>query len=146
MKHLNLLKKNDGSTDAGNVDNELFLLLLFDKEGVDEKVVTHSQLLKVCVPSSGTAESLFQAFTEALKVIGISSISKEDCIKMIGIATDGASSNIAKAGLKGLIENKIPWIFWMWCLAHRLELAIKDALKGSSFDLVDELLLRLYYL
>ncbi|KAL5497336.1 hypothetical protein EMCRGX_G013797 [Ephydatia muelleri] len=33
-----------------------------------------------------------------------------------------------------------------WCLAHRLELAIKDALKGSSFDDVDEMLLRLYYL
>ena len=34
----------------------------------------------------------------------------------------------------------------MWCLAHRLELAIKDALKGTCFDLVDEMLLRLYYL
>ena len=34
----------------------------------------------------------------------------------------------------------------MWCLAHRFELAIKDALKGSSFDLIDETLLRLYYL
>ena len=33
-----------------------------------------------------------------------------------------------------------------WCLAHRLKLAIKDALKGSSFDDVDEMLLRLYYL
>ena len=34
----------------------------------------------------------------------------------------------------------------MWCLAHRLELAIKDALHGTAFDLVDEMLLRLYYL
>ena len=75
----------DGSTDAENVESELFLVMLFDKEGVNEKVVTHSQLLKVCVPSSGSAESLFHAFTEALKVIGVSSISKEDCIKMIGI-------------------------------------------------------------
>ena len=55
---------------------------------------------------------------------------------MIGIATDGASSNIAKQGLKGLVESKVPWIFWMWYLAHRLELAIKDALKGSSFDYI----------
>ena len=91
----------DGSTDAANVENELILVMLFDKEGVDEKVVTHSQLLKVCVPSSGTAESLFHAVTDALKVIGVASISKEDGIKMIGIATDGVSSNIAKQGLKG---------------------------------------------
>ena len=34
----------------------------------------------------------------------------------------------------------------MWCLAHRLELAIRDALKGSPFDDVDEMLLCLYYL
>ena len=32
----------------------------------------------------------------------------------------------------------------MWCMAHRLELAIKDALKGTSFDLVNEMLLRIY--
>ena len=30
---------------------------------------------------------------------------------------------------------------WMWCLAHRLELAIKDALKGTTFDEINEMLL-----
>ena len=34
----------------------------------------------------------------------------------------------------------------MWCLAHRLELAIKDALKATAFDSIDGLLLKLYYL
>ena len=34
----------------------------------------------------------------------------------------------------------------MWCLAHRLELSVKDALKGTTFDLIDEMLLRLYYI
>ena len=34
----------------------------------------------------------------------------------------------------------------MWCLAHRIELAIKDALKSICFKLIDEMLLRLYYL
>ena len=34
----------------------------------------------------------------------------------------------------------------MWCLAHRLELAIKDALKGTLFDAVDDMLLRIYYI
>ena len=38
------------------------------------------------------------------------------------------------------------WTFWMWCLAHRLELAIKDALTCTFFDSLDEMLLRLYYL
>ena len=35
---------------------------------------------------------------------------------------------------------------WMWCLAHRLELAVKDALKGTVFDLIHEMLVRLHYI
>jgi len=31
-------------------------------------------------------------------------------------------------------------------MAHRLELAVKDAFRKTSFDLVDEMLLRLYLL
>ena len=31
-------------------------------------------------------------------------------------------------------------------MAHRLELSVKDALKGTSFDLIDDMLLRLYYI
>ena len=34
----------------------------------------------------------------------------------------------------------------MWCLAHRLELAVHDALKDTAFSLIDDMLLRLYYL
>ena len=66
--------------------------------------------------------------------------------KLVGMGTDGVSSNIAAKGLKGLVEQKLPWIFWMWCLAHRLELAIKDALSGTLFDSIDKMLLCLYYL
>ena len=32
----------------------------------------------------------------------------------------------------------------MWCLAHRLELAVNDALSDSCFDSIDDMLLRLY--
>jgi hypothetical protein len=53
------------------------------------------------------------------------SIDAEECKMLIGVGTDGASANIACAGLKGLVEKEIP----CWCLAHRLELAVKDALK-----------------
>ena len=36
----------------------------------------------------------------------------------------------------------------MWCMVHRLELAVKDALVhvGTAFDAVDDMLLKLYYL
>lgn len=71
---------------------------------------------------------------------------KEACSKLVGVATDGAAVNVAGNGLKGLVERELEWIFWIWCLAHRLELTTKDALRGTTFDLVDEMLLRLYYL
>ena len=33
-----------------------------------------------------------------------------------------------------------------WCLAHRLELSLNDALKDTFFSSIDEMLLRVYYL
>ena len=44
------------------------------------------------------------------------------------------------------MERQLDWFFGMWYLAHRLELAVKDALKGTRFHSIDEMLLRLYYL
>ena len=67
---------------------------------------------------------------------------KEPCKKLVGIGMDGASANIAAQGLKGLVEQECEWIFWMWCLTHCLELAIKSALKGIFFYSIDEMLLR----
>ena len=28
------------------------------------------------------------------------------------VGTDGASANIAVAGMKGLVEKELPWVFW----------------------------------
>ena len=44
------------------------------------------------------------------------------------------------------MDKDIPWLYWSWwLLAHYVELAVKEALKGTSFDLIDDVLLRLYY-
>ena len=77
---------------------------------------------------------LLGSLQHALERLNIQSISRDACKRLVGIGTDGASVNIADQGLKGLVEREIPWVYWSWCLAHRLELAIKDALKGTLFD------------
>ena len=138
----------DGSTDSRNIENELLLVVWFDKDGQanGERVVTRTSYLKIARPSTGTAKGIFDVLQTALQGLGISAISREECGKIVGIGTDGASANIAGAGLKGLVEKEIPWVVWMWCMAHRLELAIKDALKHTYFELVDDMLLRLYLL
>ncbi len=65
---------------------------------------------------------------------------------MIWFGCDGASVNIGARGLRGFLENSVPWVVVFWCLAHRLELSLKDALKDTFFSSVDEMLLRVYYL
>ena len=35
---------------------------------------------------------------------------------------------------------------FFWCIAHRLELALKDSLKNKYVATIDEMLMRLYYL
>ena len=136
----------DGSTDKGNYDNEVVMVALCDTEGSDEKIHTRLQYFTVMRPAAVSGSGLFAMLENSLKPFGIEAINATQCKKLVGIATDGASANIAAGGLKGQIEGKLNWIFWMWCLAHRLELAIKDALSHTSFDLINEMLLRLYYL
>ena len=81
-------------------------------------------------------------------------ITHESCSGLVGIATDEASSNIAiiiiiictvviaSNGLRGLVWKKLPWIVWMWCLAHTTELAISNALSSTRcFQLIDDMLL-----
>lgn len=137
----------DASTDAGNIENEMFLIAWFDRCGESEMVCTRTSFLTVVRPLTVTANGLMEVFKHALNCLDINSVSKEECAKLVGVGTDGASANIAASGgLKGLVEKELPWIFWMWCLGHRLELAIKGALQRTSFDLVDDMLLRLYLL
>lgn len=136
----------DGSVDSANIDDELFLVLWCDTSSSDEKVHTKMSFFAVARPDSVTAQGLFQCLQRCLSRIGITAVNAEQCKMLVGIGTDGASANIAAAGLKGLVEKEVPWVYWSWCLAHRLELAIKDALKGTSFDLVDDMLLRLHYI
>ena len=133
----------DGSTDKANIDNELMLIVWCDVNGSDEQVHTRMDYLTIVRPQSVSGEGLFSVLESGLQSLGIDRITAEKCKKLVGVGTDGASANIAASGLKGRIESHLCWIFWMWCMAHRLELAVRDALKSTTFDMIDDLLLRL---
>ena len=75
---------------------------------------------------------------------GIQVRDSETCAWLVGMGTSGASTTNTGRGLKGLVETKLPWIFWSWWLAHQLELAIKDTLTGTSLDSIDGKLQHLY--
>ena len=123
----------DGSTDTGNIDNEVLLVEWCDPDSSDEKIHTRMDFLMVSRPQSVTARGLFEVLESCLQGLGIREVSPDECKKLVGVGTDGAAANIAASGLKGLMEERLGWVFWMWYMAHRLELAIKDALKGTTF-------------
>ena len=65
---------------------------------------------------------------------------------MVGLVCDGTNANIGSdSDLKSYLLKDIPWLVVSWCFAHRLELSIKDALKGTYFKEIDRLLLQIYY-
>ena len=66
---------------------------------------------------------------------------------VVGGGTDGVSVNIAQHSIiKEEIQKALPWMFWSWCYAHRLQLACKNGLVGGLFKSIEEMLLRVYYL
>ena len=117
-----------------------------DSSGTDEKIHMRTTYFHVCRPKTVDANGLLLSLKSALLRLGISVVDAENCKWLVGIGSDGASANVARGGLKGLVESKCEWLFWMWCLAHWLELAVKDALKGTCLDVVDDMLLKVYYL
>ena len=78
----------DGTTNAGKIESELFLVAMFDKDGVNEKVLTEVYYPKVSTPSSVSFARLFDVFPEALRSVGIASVTGKDCSKLVGVATD----------------------------------------------------------
>ena len=55
-------------------------------------------------------------------------------------------SILEKRGVRAIMKEEMLWTAFVWCMAHRLELAIQDALKDTFFDEVDDMILRIFCL
>lgn len=131
----------DSSTDTGNSENELFLVLYFDPHCADGKVHVRDRYFTVRELGSGTATGLMDCLERAFQYMGITNWDR----KLIGLGCDGCSANMGARGLRGLLQQRLPWVIVFWCLIHRLELSLKDALKNTFFSSVDEFLMQVYY-
>ena len=141
-KHNFFSVQADATTDAGHVEVELYMVLHFDPSSTDRKVHVRNTFLCGRYLKNGTGEGLYESLERAMQYVEIDDWKT----KMIGFGCDGASANIAEGGLKGILTREVPWIFMFWCLAHRLELSVKDALQSTFFGTIDDALLRLYYI
>ena len=144
----------DGSTDSGNIEDELIVIMYCIKDDVAEKVKSCARFFEVQVPDGrADADGLILCLGRALEKLGIQNVLDKDSVLgveskpiLVGGGTDGASVNVAEQnGMKGKLQRELPWIHWAWCYAHRLELACKDAMTSQLFTDLVEMLLRLYY-
>ena len=144
----------DGSVDVGKVEDELIVILYCMKDNSSEEIWSCTRFFSVQAPSRADAAGLIECLGGALKKLGIDDLL--DQAKVLGVegkpvlvggGTDGASVNISEQnGMRGTMQRALPWLFWGWCYAHRLELACKDSLSSKLFKDIQEMLLRLYYL
>ena len=71
----------------------------------------------------------------------------EDALtKIVFFGSDGTWTNSGlKSELITRLKEDFEWIVFVWCLSHRLELAMKDSLK-TFMSPVDDSLRHLYYM
>ena len=113
----------DASTDAGNVEVEVFLALHFDSITTYGKFQVQNTFFCARQLKNRTSKRLFESPERAMQYMAI-----EDWkTKLVGFGCYGTSANIAEGGLRGFLKKEVPWIAIFWCLAHWLELSIKDA-------------------
>ena len=126
----------DGSTDVGNVEDELFTVQYFDPKKDDGKVHVRNKFFCVRQPRKGDAQSLFERFKAAMEFVGI--VDWE--MKLIGFGCDGTNVNIAAGGLRGFLEKSVPWIVVFWYLRHAEHLEKrKELLLPSAHVEMDDL-------
>ncbi|XP_052061801.1 E3 SUMO-protein ligase KIAA1586-like [Mytilus californianus] len=128
----------DGSTDDSSVEQESIFLRYCNKGKVEHKFVTMGE------PESTSSNDLYSFVIEQLHSKNIFS----EMNKCVGFGSDGASNMTGvRNGLITQLKNDYPNIIGIHCLAHRLELSFKDAIKKNhaTYDKLVTLLLGLYY-
>ena len=98
----------DGSTDSGNIEDELFLVVFFDKNSQGRQVRIRNKFFSVRTPKSGDAVGLYQCLKDSFSFVGVQDSDWQK--KLIGFGCDGTNVNIADGGVKGYLRRDLPWI------------------------------------
>ena len=115
-------------------------------------VGSFARYFSIEVPTRAEADGLIVCLQQALQPLGVQDVLNKASMLgaksiLIGGGTDRASVNIAdQNGMKGKMQQELPWLFWGWCYTHRLELACKHSFSSKLFSSISDMLLRLYYL
>ena len=127
---------SDGSTDISVIEQEI----TYCRFAVSGNIFCHFMSLESV--DKPDAESIYKSICHAsTKILGESWQSK-----LVSIATDGASVMTGKFnGVCKKVQDGRDFIVPVHCLAHRLELSIKDAFKSAVIHMKLETLLKPLY-
>lgn len=108
----------DGSTDAGNVEDELVLIQYCTQDAAAQEMRSCVRYLSLEVPMKADADGVIKCIGNSLQVLGVDNILDRSSVVgaqgkpiLIGGGTDGASVNIAeKNGMKGKLQKELPWL------------------------------------
>ena len=130
---------SDGSTDSSCTEQEL-VCVRFAHRGT-----IHSEFAGIVSPACPDAAGIFDAIMKALETVSVTEETLQG--KLVGFGCDGASVMVGKtSGVAKRMTDLQPSLITVHCLAHRLELAFKDAVKGQKlYDSTIVLLLGTYY-
>ena len=121
----------DGTTDAGILEQEIIYLLYLDPDVFEPRMAFF--YLKELHGGQG-ADILKKAIEDAF----IDNDMEEALQKIVFFGSDGTATNSGlNAGLITKLNQDFAWLAFIWCLSHRLELAMKDSLK----DFMDRLII-----
>lgn len=122
----------DGSTDCSETEKEI--VMINSLKGYYPVML----FLSLEEPPNGRALGIVAALDNAFAKFGMQNWKQ----KLIGFCSDGASVNFGE--VRG-VSNSSQGTISVWCLAHRLELAVKDAFKSTYMDSVIEVITSIYY-
>lgn len=144
----------DGTTDSSVTEQEAIFVLYFDPDGEptdhinqEPGIAVKTRYLSLQCLTRSTAQGVVDGIETALTDTGLKDITATTPPVHVGLGGDGCSTNRGeKGGVKAILKKEYPWFLFVWCIAHHLELALKDAFSGTYFKEIDDCLLKLYYL
>ena len=127
---------SDGSTDRGVIEQEI----VFCRFAIGGEICSHFVALQSV--DRPDADSIYTSICSAAKTLFGDTWQN----KIVSVCTDGASVMTgSKTGVTTKIQNGRDYIIPIHCMAHRLELSIKDTFKDLDIHKTLEKVLKYLY-
>ncbi|XP_065667866.1 zinc finger protein 862-like [Hydra vulgaris] len=133
----------DASTDVSAIEKEAIFIISFDPTPIGKtEICVECSFLFISDLEHGTSEGVFNKNSQSLESEGIENFKT----KLVGFGADGAAVNRgSRTSVNVLLQKEIPWVTFGWCVAHRLELALKNKFaQMKAFNDVNNIILKMY--